>query len=110
MMVELTQNDTRPILRFTCREDGCGEIGDVINLTGCTVKFIFRKAFGSETYKFKRLCDITDAENGVCEYVWQADDLDTIGDYLGEIEITFPDGKIQSNYNTINFKIKKELG
>jgi len=109
-MIELIQNDTKPILRFTCRENGCGEIGDVINLTSCAVSFIFRKAFGSETYKFKRLCDITDAVNGVCEYSWQADDLDTIGNFLGEIEIVFSDGKIQSNYNTIDFKIKKELG
>jgi len=109
-MIELIQNDTKPILRFTCRENGCGEAGDVINLTGCAVKFIFRKAFGVDTYKFKRLCDITDATNGICEYSWQSDDLDTIGNFLGEIEITFPDGKIQSNYNTINFKIKKELG
>jgi len=109
-MIELIQNDTKPILRFTCRENGCGETGDVINLTSCSVKFIFRKAFGSDTYKFKRLCDITDAINGICEYSWEATDLDTIGNFLGEIEITFSDGKIQSNYNTINFKIKKELG
>jgi len=109
-MIELIQNDTKPILRFTCREDGCGETGDAIILTGCSVKFIFKKAFRSGVYKFKRLCDITDAEAGVCEYSWQTDDLDTVGDFLGEIEITFPDGRIQSNYNTINFKIKKELG
>ena len=109
-MIELIQNDTKPTLRFTCRENGCGEVGDVINLTGCTYKFFFRKAFGTEKYMLTRLCDITDAENGICEYSWQSTDLDTIGNFLGEIEITFPDGKIQSNYNTINFKIKKELG
>jgi len=81
-----------------------------IDITVRFVKGFFKKAFRSGVYKFKRLCDITDAEAGVCEYSWQTDDLDTVGDFLGEIEITFPDGRIQSNYNTINFKIKKELG
>jgi len=109
-MIELIQNDSKPTLRFTCKENGCGDVGTVIKLTGCTVRFIFKKALGSGDYKFKRLCDIVDAPNGICEYSWQSADLDTVGDYVGEIEITFPDGKIQSNYNTINFKIKKELG
>jgi len=110
MMIELIQNDLKPAIRFTCKEDGCGEVGEVINLTGYTVKFIFKKAFGSGTYKFKRLCDVTDAEAGVCEYFWQTGDLDTVGDFLGELEITDPAGKIQTNYNLINFHVRKELG
>jgi len=109
-MIELIQNDTKPTLRFTCREDGCGETGTAINLTSCVVKFIFKKALNSGDYKFKRVCDIVDTVNGICEYEWQADDLDTVGDYVGELEITFPDTKIQTNYNLINFKIRKELG
>ena len=109
-MIDLIQNDTKPTLRFTCREGDCGETGTAINLTSCIVKFIFKKALSSGAYKFKRLCDIVDAPNGICEYSWQSNDLDTVGDYVGELEITFPDSKIQTNYNLINFKIRKELG
>lgn len=109
-MIELIQKDTKPTLRFTCKEGSCGEVGKVIDLTGCTVRFIFKKALVSGTYKFKRLCDIVDAPNGICEYSLQADDLDTAGAFSGELEITFPDGKIQTNYEVINFMIRKELG
>ena len=109
-MIELVQNDLKPILRFTCREDGCEEVGDIIKLTGCTVRFIFKKALGSGTYKFKRLCDITDAVNGICEYSFQEGDLDTVGAFSGELEITFSDGKPQTNYNVISFHVRAELG
>lgn len=109
-MIELIQNDLKPTLRFTCREDGCGEVGDIINLTGYTVKFIFKKALESGEYKFKRACDITSPTAGICEYSWQAGDLDTVGNYVGELEITDPDGKPQTNYNLMNFHIRAELG
>ena len=109
-MIDLVQNDTKPTLRFTAKEGDCGEIGVAIPLTSCVVKFIFKKALGSGTYKFKRICDITDALNGICEYSWQTGDLDTAGEFSGELEITFPDGKIQTNYNPVSFIIRKELG
>jgi len=109
-MIILTQNDLKPSLKFYCKEDGCGEVGTVIDLTGYTVRFIFKKALGSGTYKFKRVCDVTDAVNGICVYDWQSGDLDTVGDFLGELEITDPAGKPQSNYNTISIRVKKELG
>lgn len=108
-MIELVQNDTKPTLRFTCVEGDCGETGTVINLTGCSVKFIFRQALTGE-YKFKRACDITDPINGICEYSFEATDLDTVGNFVGELEITFSNGKIQTNFTPISFVVRKELG
>ena len=108
-MIELIQNDTKPTLRFTCREDGCGETGTAINLTSCVVKFIFKKALNSGDYEFKRVCDITNPTAGICEYEWQVDDLSEVGNFSGEIEITFSDSKIQTS-EIMSFHIRSELG
>jgi len=108
-MIELIQNDTKPTIRMTCLSGDCGETGESINLSGTVVRFTFKKALGSGNYKFKRVCDIVDASNGICEYSWATGDLDTIGDFSGELEITFSDGKIQTS-RTISFGVRKELG
>lgn len=102
---ELVVGDTRPVLRMTC------EIGDpvIIDLTGCQVYFIFRKA-GSSLTKFKRVCVIVQPPTlGVVEYQWQSGDLDTIGDFMGELEIHFPDQTIQTS-KLMHFRVRGQLG
>ena len=102
---ELVKGDTKPVLQMTC------EIGDprIIDLTGCQVFFIFRKA-GLTIPKFRRACIVlSPATAGVVEFHWIAHDLDVIGDYMGELEIIYPDLTIQTS-NLMHFKVRDNLG
>lgn len=102
-IIELVKNDTKPQLEFTCKING-----DILNLTNTVVRFVFRKTNASAV-KFKRTCIITDAVNGLCIYSWHSDDLDTKGDFVGELEVTFDDNTVQTS-KRIYFKVREELG
>lgn len=101
--VKLVQNDTRPALEFSVREDG-----QAVDLTGATVKFYMKDSAGSAKLA-GAACTITDATNGKCQYVWQAGDLDTAGTFTGEVQVTFSDGRIQTGYDTIALVVRAEL-
>ena len=100
----LVKGDTRPVLQFTCKTDD----PIIIDLTSCTVRFVFKKA-GASAYKFKRTCTLVNAVSGLCELSFQTGDLDEVGDFNGELEITFPDSSIQTS-KLIHFKVREQLG
>jgi hypothetical protein len=99
----LVKGDTRPILQLTCKTDD----PEIVDLSGCSVFFTFRKA-GSTIAKFKKSCTIVDAVAGIATYTWAPGDLDTVGDFNGEVEVVFPGGKIQTS-KLIHFKVRNSL-
>ncbi len=104
MSVKIVQNDTRPPLEFTLTQDGAP-----VDLTACTVRFYMKDAVLGTTKISGATCTITDAVNGKCRYDWTGSDTNTIGTYLGEVEVTFGDGKIQTGYKQISIIIRDDI-
>lgn len=105
-MVDMKQNDRLPVLEVTIRKTD----GTPLDLTNATAKFIMVDS-KTRTVKINESADVKDAANGVVEYAWAAGDTDTVGDYLGEVEITYPNGKIITapSSGQISVKIHEEL-
>ena len=81
------QGNTREKLKFTLFNANDNK---AIDLTGATVKLtVFKEDYS--TVIFSGNCTIIDAVNGVCEYAPVSGDMDTVGTFLGELFITFPD-------------------
>ncbi len=102
--IKIVQNDTKPYLEFEITQDGAP-----VNLTGATAKFYMKDAVSGSVKINGASCSITDAPKGKCRYVWTSSDTNTVGTYLGEVEITFPDGKIQTGYKQITIVIRDDI-
>ena len=104
--IKLVQGDTRPALVTTLTDELTGL---PINITGATVKLKFR-AFGATVLSDTLVGTVTDGANGLCLFNWSALSLaGAPGDYEGEIEITFADTKVQTVYDLLKFKLRKEF-
>jgi hypothetical protein len=104
MSVKIVQNDTRPPLEFSLTQDGAP-----VDLTGCTVKFYMKDATTGSVKINGAVCTITDATKGKCRYSWQASDTNTVATYLGEVEVTFPDSKIQTGFKQITIIVRDDI-
>lgn len=102
--IKIVQNDTRPPLEFEIAQEGAP-----VDLTGATVKFYMKDATTGSVKINGAACAITDATKGKCRYAWLAVDTNTVGAYLGEVEVTFPDGKIQTGYKQITIVIRDDI-
>lgn len=102
--IKIVQNDTKPYLEFEITQDGAP-----VNLTGATVKFYMKDSTTGTVKINGSLCTITDATKGKCRYVWAAVDTNTVGTYLGEVEVTFPDAKIQTGYKQVTIVIRDDI-
>lgn len=87
----IKRNDTGEALQCTL-VDG---LGTAPNLTGASVRFLMRRE-GKSTAKVSAAAEVVSADGGVVRYVWQAGDTDAAGDYEGEFEVTFIDGKVMT--------------
>ena len=104
MSIKIVQNDTKPYLEFEVTQEGAP-----VDLTGCTVKFYMKNADTGAVKINGSACSITEATKGKCRYVWAAGDTDTVGTYLGEVEVTFPDSKIQTGYKQMTIIIRDDI-
>ena len=104
MSVKIVQNDTRPPLEFTLTQDGAP-----VDLTGCTVKFYMKDATTGSVKINGVACTITDATKGKCRYSWTGTDTNTVATYLGKVEVTFADGKIQTGYKQLSIIIRDDI-
>lgn len=104
MTIKIVQNDTRPVLEFAITQDG-----SPIDLTGCTVKFYMKNTDTGAVKINGSTCVIDNAVAGIGRYIWSAGDTDTVGTYLGEIEITFSDGKIQTGFKQFTIIIRDDV-
>ncbi len=94
--LEFYQDETYGGIKFVCTD---ADTGLPIDISGTTPAFHMSDV-SKTTNKVNSGCTITDGPNGICQYNWQAGDLDTPEHYLGELEI--PD------LSTKNFK-KQDL-
>lgn len=85
------RNDRLPIYTATLVQQlDC--VTTPIDLTGTTVSFIMRHP-SSSAPKVKTAATIVDGEAGEVSYAWADGDLDTLGTFRCEWEITYPDGR-----------------
>lgn len=85
--------------------------GAVINLSGCTVRFIMTsKADG--TTAVDEPATVVDAVNGKVKYSWAAGDTDLGGSFNAEFEVEFGSGLFETfpNSKNLTIKITDDLG
>ena len=87
----MKQNDTAPPFTATLK-DG---LGAVTNLTGATLKFLMRNR-RTKAVKVNAVATVVSAALGTVSYAWAATDLDTVGVYDVEIEVTFSDATVET--------------
>jgi hypothetical protein len=106
--IRLVRNDTRPAIVCTITDS---RTEAAINITGATVRLKFRAA-GQETLTATITGAVTDGPAGqVAFYPATAPQMlqGEQGDYEGEIEITFPDGQIQTVFDIVKFRLRQDF-
>lgn len=117
--LNLVTGDNLPELTFTLKDKSSAASGytldpdnnvtwSAINISGGTVKLRLRE-LGSTTVKSTITCTITDAANGVVTTIFPDGVLDTAGTFEGEIEITFSNGRVQTVYDLVKFKVRADF-
>ena len=87
-MVDMKKGDTLPALVVTITKTD----GTALDLTDSTAKFVMVDSAGVEI--IDEAMTVTDAENGIVQYEWQAGDTDTAGEFRGEVKVTYSDGTL----------------
>lgn len=99
MAFSIKQNDTGPSLLVTLKDGD----GNVINLTGATVRFHMVDLSGNT--KVDSAMVVVTAPSGLVRYNWLAADTNTPGTYYAEFEVTYSDLSIETFPNTDNVAI-----
>ena len=122
--IKLVQGDTYPQISITIYDETTGKPTD---LRSASVLLKFRET-GSTTIKStitgSLIAGYTDENNntvytpapydedgggGGVVFSWDSDDLDTAGSYEGEVEVTFPNNRIQTVYDVVRFQIREQF-
>jgi hypothetical protein len=98
-MFRIKQNDTSPALSVILRNAK----KQPVNLIGSTVRFHMKSESGKLIVN--GLAELTDDENGVVTYFWKQGDTNTEGVCLGEFQVTYEDGNIETFPNNSYIKI-----
>lgn len=118
--IKLVKGDTGPTLYLSLTNE---QTGAVIDLTGASLVFRFGPA-GDSTIKETLAMGLATGivledgsvstappynvagAGGRCFIQWSPTALDTEGEFEGEVEITFPDGTIQTVYDIFRLKVR----
>jgi hypothetical protein len=101
--VPMNFSETETVVRVKLREAGdteikatmlCGKLIGVVNADG-TINF-------AAPYN-------TPGSGGRLYMDWEPGALDSAGEYEAEIEITFPDGTIQTVYDLLKFRVREQF-
>lgn len=107
-LIKLVQGDTAPtvVVNLTDTLDDNAPI----NLAGCTVKMRFKAAEMEETID-TLIGVVLDGPTGLCKFDWGETTLAEVTDglHLGEIEVTFPDGRVQTAFDPLRFLVRAEF-
>lgn len=100
---EIKRFDRLPAFRVQLQNEADGSIVDLTNATGA--KFIMTTAVGAATAIAAAAVMEAPLTQGIVRYDWSATDTIVVGQFLGEVEITWTGGKKQtfptSSYVTI---------
>ena len=111
-VTELVQNDTGPQLLLTLKDTNTGLPLDLSRL-GTEVQFNFASSTDAETKAVIPMFPGPNAALGQVMLDWTAGTsgvMDTVGTYYGEVQVTWPDGRIQTTPAKLKFRVRGELG
>jgi len=121
--INLVQGDTKPQINFTLRDSATAVVTSpvtildkddpttwkIIDITGISIELKF-KAINSTTILSTVALGVTSAAAGTCYMIWPANSLDVAaGIYEGELQLTDGDGKVQTVYDKLKFKIREQF-
>ena len=107
-MFYLVQSDVGNQIKATVtRED----TGDLVDLSDATVRLKFRKkGSGTVLFTLTSIAIGEDPSDGVAIFAFASGNLDIDpGNYEGEIEAAFDDGRIESVYETLDFFVREDF-
>jgi hypothetical protein len=107
----IKRGDTAPNLIATIYDKGCLGQSGRFNLSGVTnISFSMSNQNGALIIS-SNTAQIVSYESGIIEYSWQEGDTEYEGNYYGEFEIIFGDGKKMSlpREGFINIKITEDI-
>lgn len=111
LTITMFKKDLLPVLKFTLVD----RLGNGVDLSDVTVKFYMGTDSnnliinGRECTKTKEVDQITGHTCWYAEYVWQAGDTNTVGEFLGEVVVTYPDGRMESANGPFNVVVAESL-
>jgi len=105
--IELVQNDTGPQIQLTLNDSFTGL---PLNLTGATLVLHFALPGAAVPKAIIPLTLGPSAALGQCLLNWPVGALDTAGHYVGEVQITWAGGGIQTTPTKLKFRVRAELG
>jgi hypothetical protein len=107
MIFTITQGDLLPKLAATLKNTD----GSPFNLTGCTVKFIYRPQGGSGAFVKKNASIVGSMTAGTVEYSWDLVDTSVPGSFVGQFEVTLPSASLLTfpNGSYIDFRVAAQL-
>lgn len=106
--IKLVQNDQLPDIQLTLTDKNNNNTP--INLSGNYTVMVHWRPLGATTSTDELSCTITDAANGIVTMHFNTTTLSNPGEYEGEIEITYPDGRPRTVYDTLKFTVRGQIG
>ena len=104
-IIRLVQGDTRPTLLVNITDS---QTDQPIDITGCDVRLLLREVDSNAPAR-SIVGAVANGISGTCVFQWEPQDLSVAGDFEGEVEITFPDGRIQTVFDSLYFVIREQF-
>lgn len=124
--IRLVQGDTAPQLLLSLSDERTRRAID-LSSPGLTARMLFREV-GSDAVKEAMPCfpiaGYVDIESGDVDFRspydvagrggrlamdWSETALDTAGEFEGEVEVVFPDGRIQTAFAILKFQVREQF-
>lgn len=99
------QGDTAPDLNAIIHDEKDPDI--IVDLTGCTVRFQMR-AVDDKRYQVNAVASVTNGPAGAVSYSWGANDLSRPGTFLGQWEVTYLGGRVQTTYPEVEIIVRRQ--
>jgi glutamine phosphoribosylpyrophosphate amidotransferase len=104
--IKLVQGDNAPDLYVTLVNSSTNT---KLNVSTASVVMKFREQYGTELKAEITGTKPNGGSDGVVSFTWPDGALDTAGNFEGEIEITYQDGKIQTIYEVLKFIVRNQF-
>jgi len=119
--INLVAGDDKPEINLTLKDSNTALAGltldpddsstwDIIDISDAAVTVKF-KALGSSTILDTMTCTrVAPYTNGKCFMTWNLTTLDVAaGTYEGEISLTYTDARVQTLFDKLKFKVRKDF-
>lgn len=105
-ILTFVQGDTKPDLRAIIHK--LDDPSTPLDLTDCTIRFQMRRPDDRRFTVNSPATIADDPETGQVTYSWQGNDLSVPGDYVGQWEITFLGGSVQTTAYEVPIVVRRK--